>query len=106
MPLPKLTPEQRAAALDKAADARKRRAEFKARLKRGGVSLSDVLEAGETDEVVGRTKVLDVIESLPGIGSVKAVRIMEKLEISPTRRVRGLGAKQRVALEREINARG
>lgn len=106
MPLPKLTLEQRAAALEKAANARRRRAEFKARLKRGGVSLSEVLESGSTDEVVGRTKVVDVIESLPGIGRVKAVRIMEKLEISPSRRVRGLGSKQRIALEQEISSRG
>ena len=106
MALPNLTTEQHAAALDKAADARRRRAEFKDRLKRGGISLTEVLDLGTSDEVVGRTRVLDVIESLPGIGAVKAARIMEKLEISPSRRVRGLGVKQRVALEAEINSRG
>ena len=104
MSLPDLTPEQRSAALAKAADARRRRAEFKDRLKRGGVSLGEALALGETDEVVGKTRVVEVIESLPGFGKVKAARIMEKLDISPSRRVRGLGAKQRSALEREFAA--
>lgn len=102
MALPNLTSEQRAAALEKAADARRRRAEFKDRLKRGGVTLGEALTLGETDEVIGKTRILEVIESLPGFGKVKAARIMERLEISPSRRVRGLGAKQRSALEREF----
>lgn len=102
MALPDLTPEQRSAALAKAADARRRRAEFKDRLKRGGVTLGEALVLGETDEVIGKTRILEVIESLPGFGKVKAARIIERLEISPSRRVRGLGAKQRSALEREF----
>ncbi|GAB3301666.1 integration host factor [Epidermidibacterium keratini] len=105
MPLPSLTPEQRAAALDKAADARRRRAEFKENVKRGDIKLADVIELGKTDEVVGRTHIITVIESLPGIGKIKAARIMERVGISPSRRVRGLGAKQRVALEAELAGR-
>jgi DNA uptake protein ComE-like DNA-binding protein len=100
--LPTLTPEQRAAALEKAAAARKARAELKVRLKSSGTSLAQVLESGETDEVVGKMKVVAVLESMPGVGKVRAQKIMEKLEISPSRRVRGLGAKQREALEREF----
>ncbi|MEN3357318.1 MAG: hypothetical protein V7637_1300 [Mycobacteriales bacterium] len=102
MPLPPLTPEQRAAALEKAAAARKARAEIKERLKRGGASISEVLSAGETDDVIGKMRVSAVLESMPSVGKARAQRIMERLEISPTRRVRGLGAKQRSALEREF----
>ena len=102
MPLPPLTPEQRAAALEKAAAARKARAEVKERLKRNGVSISEVLAAGESDDVIGKMRVSAVLESMPGVGKARAARIMERLEISPTRRVRGLGAKQRTALEREF----
>ena len=102
MALPTLTPEQRAAALEKAAAARRARAALKVRLKASGVSLSDVLESGETDEVVGKMKVVAVLEAMPGVGKVRAQKIMERLEISPSRRVRGLGAKQREALEREF----
>jgi hypothetical protein len=100
--LPPLTPEQRAAALEKAAAARKARAALKLRLKTSGTSLADVLAAGETDEAIGKMKVVAVLEALPGVGKVRAPRLMEKLEISPSRRVRGLGAKQREALHREF----
>jgi hypothetical protein len=100
--LPPLTPEQRAAALEKAAAARKARAEIKERLKRSGASISEVLTAGETDDVIGKMRVSAVLEAMPGVGKARAQRIMERLEISPTRRVRGLGAKQRSALEREF----
>jgi hypothetical protein len=102
VPLPPLTPEQRAAALEKAAAARKARAEIKERLKRSGASISEVLTAGETDDVIGKMRVSAVLEAMPGVGKARAQRIMERLEISPTRRVRGLGAKQRSALEREF----
>ncbi|MCO7219534.1 MULTISPECIES: integration host factor, actinobacterial type [Klenkia] len=102
MPLPQLTPEQRAAALEKAAAARKVRAELRERLKSKGTSVGDVLKQGETDEVIGKMRVSAVLESLPGVGKARAAKIMERLEISPTRRVRGLGANQRKALEAEF----
>jgi hypothetical protein len=101
--LPSLTPEQRAAALEKAAAARKARAELKVRLKSSGTSLDEVLADGASDEVVGKMKVVAVLEAMPGVGKVRAQRIMERLEISPSRRVRGLGAKQREALVREFS---
>ena len=104
MPLPPLTPEQRAAALEKAAAARKARAEVKERLKRNGVSIAEVLRAGESDDIIGKMRVSAVLESMPGVGKARAARIMERLEISPTRRVRGLGATQRTALVREFGA--
>jgi hypothetical protein len=102
VPLPPLTPEQRAAALEKAAAARKTRAALRDRLKHEGASLSDVLDSGATDDVIGKMRVAAVLESMPGVGKVRAQRIMEKLGISPNRRVRGLGAHQRAALEREF----
>lgn len=106
MALPTLTPEQRSAALAKAAEARKARAEVKARLKSSATTLQQVLADGDHDDVVGKMKVSAVLEALPGVGKVRAQRIMEKLEISPSRRVRGLGAKQREALQREFAAEG
>ncbi len=99
MALPQLTPEQRAAALEKAAEARKARAELKNQLKNGGVSLSKVLADGQSDDIVGKMKVSAVLEALPGVGKVKAAQIMEELGISETRRVRGLGSNQVSALE-------
>jgi hypothetical protein len=103
--LPPLTPEQRAAALEKAAAARRTRAALKVQLKNRETTLSEVLKRGESDEAIGKLKVLAVLEALPGVGKIKAARIVERLEISPSRRVRGLGVKQREALESEFGNR-
>ena len=103
MALPSLTPEQRSAALEKAAAARRARAELKVRLKSNGARLDDVLADGDTDAVIGKMRVVAVLEAMPGVGKVRAQRIMERLEISPSRRVRGLGVKQREALVREFS---
>lgn len=92
---PALTPEQRAAALEKAAAARRARAELKERLKLGSITLAEVLEQGQDDDLIGKTKVLAVLESLPGVGKVKARRTMEEIGIAESRRVRGLGVQQR-----------
>ena len=99
MPLPpQLSDEQRKEALAKAAAVRRQRAELKERLKIGNVSLSEVLDMAAGDDVVGGTKVLAVLESLPRVGKVTARRLMSELDISETRRLRGLGVKQREAL--------
>ncbi|MGZ4797433.1 MAG: integration host factor, actinobacterial type [Acidimicrobiia bacterium] len=98
MALPTLTPEQRAQALAKAAEARKKRAVVKAELKSGKRTLADVLQHSSGDDTLGKMKVSNVLESLPGVGKVRARRIMADLDISESRRLRGLGAKQRAAL--------
>ena len=82
--LPTLTPEQRADALAKAAIARQRRAEIKARLKHSGESLGTVLDLGDNDDVVGKMRVTALLESLPGVGKVRAAQIMERLGIAST----------------------
>ena len=95
---PLLTPEQRAAALKKAAEARTARAELKEKLKMGSVTLREALEKADNDPVIGKLKVLNLLESLPGLGKVKARRLMEEIGIAETRRVQGLGAQQRQSL--------
>lgn len=101
---PPLSEEKRREALAKAAEARRRRAELKDALKNGERSLADLV--GKTDdEIVGKMKVSSVLESMPGVGKVRARKIMEKLEISETRRLRGLGAKQKDALLKEFAER-
>ena len=96
MPLPQLTPEQRAAALAKAAEARHQRAELREKLKTGEVTVEQVLNSD--DPIASRLPVHSLIESLPGYGKAKAAKIMEDLGISNSRRVQGLGARQREAL--------
>ena len=102
MPLPTLTEEQRRDALAKAAEARKKRAELKERLKAGQTSLRDVLNMRD-DNIVAKMKVSAVLEALPGVGKVRARKLMERLDISASRRVRGLGAKQKDALLGEFS---
>ncbi len=93
---PPLTPEQRAAALAKAAEARAARAEIKARLKMGSMTLAEALASDDVN--VGKLKVVSLLESLPGVGKVKARKIMEDVEIADNRRVQGLGAQQKLKL--------
>ncbi|MFN3216472.1 MAG: integration host factor, actinobacterial type [Acidimicrobiales bacterium] len=95
---PVLTEAQRKDALEKAAHARRVRAELKERLKMGSVELSQVLDLADRDDIIGKTKALAVIESLPGVGKVKARRMMEEIGIADSRRLRGLGDQQRAAL--------
>ncbi|MGC8513720.1 MAG: integration host factor, actinobacterial type [Acidimicrobiales bacterium] len=95
---PTLTPEQRQAALEKAAQARRARAELKEKLKMGSVTVADLLARASTDEIAGKMKVLSVLESLPGLGKVKARRVLEELGVADTRRVQGLGEQQRKKL--------
>ena len=80
MPLPpQLTPDQRQAALAKAGAARRQRAELKDKLKMGSLSLRELFDQAERDEVVGKMKVLTVLESLPRLGKVKARRLMDEM---------------------------
>jgi hypothetical protein len=99
---PQLTPEQRQLALEKAAIARRSRAEVKDKLKIGSLTLRELFDAADTKdesgEMLAKLKVVSVLESLPGVGKVRARNIMSELEISESRRLRGLGTNQRRAL--------
>jgi hypothetical protein len=98
MPAPKMTDEQRAAALGRAAEARRVRAEIKQLLKTGSLSLPDVFERAEEDDLVGGIKVSALVVSMPHMGKVKAKRLLEDLGIADNRRLRGLGSRQKAAL--------
>lgn len=99
MPLPpSLSPDQRQAALEKAGAARRQRAELKEKLKMGSLTLKELLDQAERDEIVGKMKIVSVLESLPGVGKVKARRLMDEVGISETRRIQGLGDNQRKRL--------
>ncbi len=100
---PKLTAEQRAAALEKAAKARRARAEMKELLKTGSISFPKLLETAASDELIAGMKVSAVLSSMPGTGKIKAKRLMETLGIADNRRIRGLGERQRAALLEEFS---
>jgi len=91
---PTLTPEERAAALAKASIARKRRAEIKAQIKCGYLDIQSVYELSQSDEAVSKMRVAEMLESVTGVGKIRALAIMDRLNISPTRRIKGLGTHQ------------
>jgi hypothetical protein len=95
---PQLSPEQRQAALEKAAEARRVRSDFKTRLKEGRITLPELIERADNDPIVAKIKVLTMLESLPGVGKVTARRAMGELKIAESRRLSGLGPQQRQAL--------
>ena len=99
---PQLTPEQRQDALLKAAASRKRRAEVKVKIKSGEFSIDTILEIAKTDDAVGKMRVKELLESLSGVGKVRALSLMERLNISPTRRIQGLGRLQVKQLREEF----
>lgn len=105
MALPELTPEQRAQALEKAAEARRKRAAVKNRLKNSQGSLRDVIDSARDDETIGKMKVSALLESMPGVGKVRAQQIMDEVGIAATRRVRGLGNHQVAALLERFETR-
>ena len=101
MALPNLSPEDRKKALEKAAKARQARAELRQKIKAGNMSFAAVMKKAD-DPIVARMKVATLLESLPGYGKAKAAKIMEELEISESRRVQGLGARQREMLMKKL----
>ena len=96
--LPTSTPEQRAAALAKAARYRTARAEMKELLRTGSLTLGEVFDRGEHDDIVGGMKLYPVLYALPRLGKVKAKRLMEEVGIADNRRVRALTDRQRTEL--------
>jgi len=95
---PASSPEERARALQKAAEARRVRAEVKELLKTGSITLAELLDRAEREDFIGGLKVETALQSLPGMGKIKAKRLMESIDIAPNRRLRGLGERQRSAL--------
>ena len=100
---PKLTPEQRQAALERAAEARRVRAEVKELLKTGSMSITELFARAAEDDLVNGLKVERLIAAMPGMGKIKAIRLMETLGIADNRRLRGLGDRQREALLQEFS---
>lgn len=100
---PQLSDEQRAAALQKAGEARRTRAEIKELLKTGAITFSELLDKAADDDIIAGIKVSSLLGSMPGMGKIKAKRMMDDLDIADNRRIRGLGDRQRAALLSEFS---
>ena len=101
---PQLTPEERSRALAKAKQSRQVRAAVKSRVKSGEISISDVITLAQSDEAVAKMRVLELVESMSGVVKIRAKTILERLDISLTRRIQGLGRHQLQALEKEFES--
>jgi len=99
---PQLTPEERARALAKAKESRQIRAAVKARVKSGELSITDVVKMSKDDEAIAKMRVLELVESISGVGKIRGKSILERLGISLTRRLQGLGRHQLESLENEF----
>jgi len=99
---PILTDEERAAALAKARDSRAHRAKIKAEVRAGEITVEQVIERANDDEAIAKMRVSELLESISGVGKVRAVSILDRLGISRTRRIMGLGTHQRAALIKEF----
>lgn len=98
MPAPTMTPEQRAAALEKARVVRAKRSEITNKLAMGLTTPAEVLDQID-DPIIGRMKVKAFVNALPGFGKVKTEKLMEELGIPAERRLQGLGSNQMAALK-------
>ena len=98
MPAPKMTDEQRAAALPRAGEARRVRAEVKQLLKTGSLNMEELFERAEEDDLIAGIKVGAVVMSMPHMGKIKAIRLLEELGIEESKRLRALGSRQKEAL--------
>jgi guanylate kinase len=99
---PRLSEEERARALEIAKRSRQERALIKSEIHKGAISFSQFLKAADSNPVLAKMRVAELLESLPGYGKIRAQAMMERLNISPTRRVQGLGRHQRSALLEEF----
>lgn len=99
---PKLTAEQRSAALESAKLARQARAKLKSEIRSGAISVQDALDFARGDIALSKMRVIELLESIPGLGKVRAATMIEKLAISPTRKIQGLGILQLQKLKKEF----
>lgn len=102
MTIPQLTTEQLQAARAAATQARRLRADLKTKVKEGSLSLSQALDQAADDDVLAHIKVVDILKALPRVGEKRAATVMERLDIAPNRRIRGLGRHQVAGLKAEF----
>lgn len=103
MAIPTLSPEQLQSARSAATKARRARAEFKDKVRRGELTLSQALDEAAKDDVLAHVKVVDLLKALPRVGEKRAAAIMERFDIAPNRRLRGLGRHQVAGLKKEFH---
>lgn len=102
MTIPQLTAEQLEAARAAATEARRRRADLKSKVREGSLTLAAALDTAASDDVLAHVKVVDLLKALPRVGEKRAGLVMDRLDIAPNRRIRGLGRHQVAGLKAEF----
>ena len=99
---PRLDAAQRQLALERAKQARRSRADVKEQIRSGKLKVLQVIELASTNEAIAKMRVSELLESIPGIGKVRATSILNRLDISGSRRIQGLGVLQLQRLKHEF----
>lgn len=92
-PPPSLDPEARRRNAELAIAARRERSKIKSALKEGSLSMREIFDSSSA--AAQRMRVIELLTSLPQMGPLRAESLMEKVGISRTRRIAGLGVRQR-----------
>lgn len=102
-----MIPPDPTAASRAAVQARRERAEVKRAVAAGERAALEVCETGwnTPGSAEGSLLVAEVLGAIQGLGPVRVAALLEALEISSRRRVRGLGIHQRERLRRWLNDR-
>jgi len=101
MTVPFISREKRDESLKKARYYKIQRSEIKQSIKKGNMPLSDVFEGnGELKDIIANIKIIDIVKSLPGIGEIKAKKILKSLYISDKKTLKGLSEKQKESFKR------
>lgn len=106
-PRPQPPEVDRAAAARSAIAARRARAQVKRAVATRARTALDVAQTAWDDpaSVEAGLRVVELLTSIPSLGRTRTERIMARLEISPRKRVGGLGVRQRERLREWLRAR-
>lgn len=97
-----ITAAQRKIALSKARRLHDEMAQVRVSISTENLGLAEALSDFVATSAVNSLYVVKLLESLPGVGKVRARRVMSEIGIPPKRRVLGLDARQREALIKEL----
>ncbi len=97
---PKISNRFRRKAGEKAVAARRERATTKALVASGELFFFDLFK--DERKSIARMKLIDLLQSVPGIGKVRAELILDRTKISPSRRIGGVGHRQLELLREEF----
>ena len=97
---PKISNRFRRKAGEKAVAARRERATIKALVASGELFFFDLFK--DERKSIARMKLIDLLQSVPGIGKVRAELILDRTKISPSRRIGGVGHRQLELLREEF----